>query len=407
MEAKQFLVSLIAVFAVLITLTSVIATTGNLDVTINEVSVNGVELSPGQTTTVAGFAAENIPVRVSFTANEDASDARVRVWLSGYRADVSSKTERIELINESTYSKLFSLVLPYDIEPSEETKLYVRVETKTGYKEEEFNLRLQRESYELEILSAEMPQKISAGEVLPIDVVLKNRGYNRLDDLFVRVAIPELGIQKRTYFWDLTPKDDCGTDSCDKEDSTERTIYLNIPAGVQAGVYKVELEVENSDFDEKIVKNLVVEADGTSEVIAATLSKKFSKGEEAVYELIIVNPGKKIRVYSILPEEVKNLVVEAEESIVTVPADSSKIVKIKVKALEEGTYSFSVNVNSEGKLIGRLNLNAVVEKGARVTSNSAVVLTIVLVIVLVVLLIVLIVLLTRKPAKEEIEESYY
>jgi hypothetical protein len=123
---------------------------------------------------------------------------------------------------------------------------------------------------------------------------------------------------------------------------------------------------------------------------------------------VIVNSGNRIAVFEIVPETTQNLAVSADESIVTVPAGSSKVVRITAKANDViGTVNFGVNINSEGQLVKRVNLAANVTKGKAITSN-VVALTIVLAVIFVVLLIVLIVLLTRKPAKtEEFGESYY
>ena len=136
-------------------------------------------------------------------------------------------------------------------------------------------------------------------------------------------------------------------------------------------------------------------------------SKTLDIGQEVSYDLVIVNSGSKMKVYTLTPEEAKGLIVETD-SIVTVPADDSKTVKVKVKATEsadEGTHVISVNVESEGELVKTVNFSANVEKAQ--AGNSVVVLTIVLAIIFVVLLIILIVLLTRKPATMETEETSY
>jgi hypothetical protein len=110
----------------------------------------------------------------------------------------------------------------------------------------------------------------------------------------------------------------------------------------------------------------------------------------------------------LIPGTVEGLVVSVAEPIVTVPAGSSKVVRVNVRAGEkEGTYSFSVDVTSQGELVKKVVMNANVSERALGTSNVAI-LTVILAIIFVVLLIVLIVLLTRKPARpEEFEESYY
>ena len=233
--------------------------------------------------------------------------------------------------------------------------------------------------------------------------MLKNKGYEELEDVFVSVSIPELGVEKRAYFEDLTPEDNADED---KRDSAERTVYLNIPSNAKAGVYELKVESYNADSrDVKTGKIAIVSGNEESRVIAPITSKHIDIGKTESFDIVVVNSGSSVAVYEIVPESNDNLIIRAESQILTVKAGSSETAKVNVKAVKEGTYNFAVSVESDGKLVKKVSLTAVAEKQASSSSNI-VILTIVLVIVLVVLLIVLIVLLTRKPAKEA-EESYY
>ena len=124
--------------------------------------------------------------------------------------------------------------------------------------------------------------------------------------------------------------------------------------------------------------------------------------------MTIVNADDRIKVYELIVESSnEDLEVNLEESIVAVQAGSSRTVKLTVKALDEGTFNFAVNVHAESELVKRQEFVADVE-GRKAVGNAALVLTIILAIIFVVLLVVLIVLLTRKPEKSsEFGESYY
>lgn len=404
MKSKAILVFLIAILA--ITVMPLLASAvqiGSLAVNIDTVSIKGVDTIAQ---TISGEAGETIPLRVVFTANEDISDVKVRMYISGYREFISESTKRTKVFNGTTYSELLSLKLPSDINPSEDYTLYVRVETKTGYAEESYKLKVQRESYNLEVLNAEVARSATAGSTLNVDVVLKNRGIENLDDSFVIVRIPALGVEKKAYFGDMAPTDLCN--DCDKQDVSERTLSIKIPSDAKAGIYTLEIEAYNGDSTVTTTKSIVVTgSEQISEVLTAVTGKEVAAGSTATYDLVIINSGDRIAVYEIVPETAQNLIVSVDEPIVTVPADSSRIVKVNAKAGEvTGTFNFAVNVNSQDKLVKRVNLSANVTK-ASVASN-VVILTIVLAIVFIVLLIVLIVLLTRKPEKvEEFGESYY
>ena len=403
---KIFLSLLIVAFAVM-TIGSVMASTGSLGVSISEVSVNGVDLSGGSSATIAGFAGETIPIQVLFTSSENQSDAKVKAWIAGYRDNIEDASRRIYLIDGSSYLETLSLRLPSDINPAEEYTLYVRIESKTDYKEENFNLRIQRESYNLAILDIEADKTVSAGSNLALDVVLKNTGFEELSDVFVIISIPELGIQKKVYFEDLTPTD-CTDDNCDKRDSEIRRANIRIPSDASNGVYELRVEAYNSDS--RAVKTMNIAVTGTNsgnKIVAAVRSKEMGVGETASYELIIVNSGSNIGIYEITPEAADGLFLSTDSSIVTVPAGSSKVVRIDAKGIKEGTYNFVVNVRSDDGINSAVTFNAAVGKSSMISGNITV-LTVVLVIIFVVLLVVLIVLLTKKPqTTEELEESYY
>jgi len=418
MESKAILVSLLTIFAVLIA--SVLVSASDLSVSNLRLSVKGVEFTYPNNEIVQADAGETIPIKVIFTANEDVSDVRVKTEISGYRDDITASTARFDIVSGATYSKLLSLKVPTDVDPAEDYTLTVTIEAKNKEFEQELTLRIQRESYNLEVLSVDAARQVTAGSNLAVNVVLKNRGSHRVDDTFVVARIPELNIEKRVYFGDLTPIDghygavvDVNGNTVlyedsDKEDAAERTLFLAIPSDAKAGVYNLEVEATTADTTTKTTKTVVIAGtEQRSDVLTAMTSKDVQSGQTVTYDLVVINSGDKIAVYNIVPESAQNLIVSVDEPIITVPADSSKTVKVTATAGDVmGTFNFAVNVNSQDQLVKRVNFSANVSKKS--FSNNVMVLTVILAIIFVVLLIVLIVLLTRKPEKtEEFGESYY
>lgn len=377
-------------------------------------TIDGIDYESGNTIGIE--AGETIPIKVVFTASQDADEVKLKVWIDGYRNEIKDSTGRFELVDESTYSKLFSLKVPSDIDPTEEYTLWVRIADKTDSHEEEFPLKLQRESYQLEVLNVEAQQTAVPGSSVAIEVVLKNRGMHTLDDMFVKASIPELGIEKKVYFGDIDPQDTCEAESenddCDvnKEDAVERRIYLAVPSNAKTGVYSLEVEAYNLDFSTSTKKSIVISEEGISEILSGASAKTLNIGETVTYDLVVANSGTSLKIYNLVPEETKGLIVTVDP-VVAVPAGSSTTVKVFVKATEsaeEGTHAITINVKSDDELVKQVTYSANVEKGkATGTANSIVVLTIVLAIVFIVLLVVLIVLLTRKPSAVETEETSY
>lgn len=404
MNTSRLLVS----FAMLLIVGAALASSASAFATIDRVTVNGIEMFDDGDGTAAVFAGETFPVRVIFVADDNQSDVRVVVRLAG-GAGFSEVTERFDVLEGNTYSRLLNVQLPYDIDPSEDLSLLISIESDNGGvgASESISLEVQRSSYDLEILSAFGAEQVQAGSTLALDVVLKNRGRQFAEDTYVRARIPELGVTSTVYFGDLSDEDR-GGDEPDKEDAVERRMYLAIPRTAPAGLYTVELEAYNSDASVVAAKRiLVTSATGDSSVYAPTMSKTFAPGETARYTITLVNAGTSIAVYQLSADAPEGLSVDVTESVVAVPAGSTKTVIVEASAAKAGSYDFAVNVYSSNELVQRANYVANVN-GTGWNADPAVILTVILAIIFIVLVIVLIVLLTRKPTKKEgFGESYY
>ena len=397
---NKFLVSLVAFLAVVAFVAAVNAS--DLNVTINEIDVNGIDITASNV--VAGVAGEVVPVSVMFTANTYAGDVQVSTWIQGHRSD-ATQIDFADLVDAKSYNARLVLELPSDVDPEEDMTLFVRIESDNGNWEQSYTVGMQRKPYFADVIFVDVDSNVKAGTAIPIDVVVKNMGRHDLSDLVVTASIAKLGISKSAYFGDLTPVDN-STDDRNDEDSAERKLYLTLPSNVAAGTYDLEIRAYNKKVN-SIIKKIVtvVGNDQESEVVVPITSKEVSVGNTETYDLVIVNSGNKVGVYEIVSQTSDLVSVSTDTSIITVSAGSSEIVKLKVEGLKKGTGSFAVDINSEGKLVKRVMLTANVSEKA--FGNNVVILTIILAIVFIVLLVVLIVLLTRKPARSELEESYY
>jgi uncharacterized membrane protein len=370
---KAILVSMIAVMT-LMTLSFVSATgdlTSNWEVTVDGMTVGG--------NVVSGIeAGQTIPIEVVFTALQCAEDVKVKAEID-YEDGIEDVTDRFELVEGSTYTKRLSLDLPKDIDPTEELTLVITISNKKDKDTQEYTILLQRESYKLSVLDAEISSQAEAGSVIATDVVLKNWGMHNLEDVFVTVSIPDLGVQRKVYFGDIDPLDECeyrddvcSTNdcrtyfkNCNEEDAAQGRLYLTIPQDAKSGVYDVEITASNSDTTQTIKKSIAISGrKEATDVLTGTTSKTVVPGQETTYDLVIVNSGSSMKVYTLSAEQASGLIVDVDP-VVTVPADSSKTVKVTVKATdsaEEGTHLVKVNVESENELIQQASLSANVEK---------------------------------------------
>lgn len=395
MKRKLLLIPFLAVLTLLVVSVASAELATNIETRFSDVVLG--------TNTMVGDVDDIVPVKVTFTSDANASDVRVKVYMEGHRDDVSVRTNRFDIEDGVVYTKLLSLKLPSDADDlSEEYTLYVEVISKNDQSEEQYTISMQRESYTFEVKSVDYTSRVKAGDVLPISVVVKNTGYNRMDDTYVVASIPALGVSSRGYAGDLVPTSQ-DLDNDDKEDSLYRTVYLKIPSNAAEGVYEMEVEAYNDDA-KTVVKQLVSIGDSASTtVLAAVKNQDLRAGETVTYDLIIVNSADSVKVFNLNGVSGNDLTVSVP-SVVTVGPDASETVSVAVTAAsdaEVGTYTFSVDVDGEQTVFGANVIGGSV-------SSSVVALTVILVIVFVVLLAVLVVLLTKKDKPmEEVETSYY
>lgn len=421
MKTKTLLVSLMAIATVLAIVASVSAASFNVqDVKVDGESVTGssvINVNEGDT----------ISVKVIFSSDVNAEDVEVSAEIDADK-DVEESTVPFNVDADSRVSKTLHLVVPKidKDELSEDLDLTVKIEGENAEDgsdpadwENTLTLRVKRADYSIAIKSINVPQTAKAGTMLPVDVVLKDVGYNNLDDLYVTASIPALGAENTAYFGDLVAIE-CDNDedtidvasgsierACneDDQDSYSGRIYVQVPSDAAEGTYAVEVEASNEDASSTASKQVVIENE-FADVIATATGKTVAAGEEAEFSLLIVNPTNDLMVYRIVPEASGDLSVSASETVVAVPAGSSNTVKVMASSDAEGTYNFNVNVFSGEELVKTVTLGATVE--GKSVANPVTVLTVILAIVFIVLLIVLFVLVGKKPEKsEEFGESYY
>jgi uncharacterized membrane protein len=420
MKNKAILVSFIALFAMILTINAVLASDDFVDV--NWVQVNGVLLQLNPSGTYVGQVSDTLPIEIHFKSMTNVTEpVKVKVYIEGFKDDIEQSVTLRTPLEEGVdgYVARLYLKLPSTMdldELSEDVTLNVRVSAQgEDSVEKSYTIRVSKDLYSLNILSIESPDTATAGSVVPLSVVLENNGNQRLDNVYVKASIPELGIERKVYFGDL----DSTVDESYEEirDATERNVYLTIPRNAVPGTYNIEIEAYNYDTSTS-TSNKIVISGLSSGVLPGSTSKTIGIGKEATFDVTLVNPNDRMVVYSIIPEVSPGLIVTVEEPIVSVAADSSKTVKVNVKATdsaEEGTHLVTVNVNTESGLAKQVAFSVNVEKTKTTpgtttpVASGVLILTVILVIIFVVLLIVLIVLLTRKPTETEEfgEASYY
>jgi len=386
MDNQKNLVSFLAVMSVLLIILSVNVSSATSELATGEsIEINGITETGGEDISV--IAGETLGVQVIFEALENASNVRLKAELEGTKVDSETEVFLGDVEKGMIYKKTLKISVPYELqdEVSEDIALEIKVwngDFKTEF--DEITLRVQRPSYNVGVMSISSGQTAVAGESFPVDVVLKNTGYNRIDDLYLVVKIAALELEAKAYLGDLVELEE--DDSDDKEGDTIRArLFLNVPYDARTGIYTLEVEASNKDVVINKAKQIFVENELPKLVI------------KSGSDLILLNPTNKLKVYTLVVDGHATV----SDSTIVVPAGSSRTVDVRADSGE----SFTVNVFSGDKIVGASEFTGT---EAKTTSSVVAVLTVILAIIFIVLLIVLIVLLTKKPEKEEeFGESYY
>src|SRR3990172_1294007 len=186
MNTKNLWVSFLAIATVLL-LASVVSA-GPITSSYT-VEVNGQD---AYANTVSVVENEKVTVEVAFTSLVNDSDVTVEIELTGNKGDVDAETAYFDVEAGVRYTKTVVIEVPTGLndEVSDSLKLDMKISGKDH--ESELNdvaLRVQRESYSIQIKSVSVGT-MKAGSVVPVDIVVKNVGYNDLDDMYVMVKIP-------------------------------------------------------------------------------------------------------------------------------------------------------------------------------------------------------------------------
>lgn len=418
MNTKNLMVFFLAIVGALFVVSTVSA--ADPLASINSVKFDGVY------TAYTATAGDSVSVEVRFNALENAEDVRVKAELEGKDIDVEAKTSKFVVEADGNYKKTLVLDIPNDVEDklSEDATLTITIENGDFETEAEYDVRIQRPSYEADVKMISVDSEVNAGDKVSVDLTLKNTGYGDLDDLYVTVGIPALGVSRTAYLGDLiavecdedaTALKNYGVDidrKCDEddEDTLRGVVYLSVPYEAMSGLYTLEVTVENDDMSDTSAKQIFINNDfSAGNVIVASAAKTGAVGADVTYSLHIANPTDSLKFYRVVPESTGDVSTKVDSAVVGVPAGTSKVVTVTANAGSAGEHTFNVNVLEGEKLVSATQLSLATD-GSKITSvsNPVVVLTVVLAIIFVVLLIVLIVLLGKKPEKtEDFGESYY
>lgn len=368
-KSVVFVLSLLSMFA--------LAGLANaLDVSIDEVEVDGVELTAGSTTVVDVKKDDTLAVDIELTGLADLENVQVEAMIRGYDHDdlMEDITDVFDVSDGVTYRKQLELRLPVRAD-NDRYRLRVLVSDRNGETtSEDFFLKLSSMRHLVMIKDVVFTPslEVKAGRALLTTVRLQNYGMVDEDDgIKVTVSIPELGISASDYIDELE----------EDEATTSEELYMRIPTcGVDEGLYDVEVLVEYDDGDELETKResiSIVESDDCEMEEEEDTQKTFitapgaqevvAGGSEAVYPIMVTNAGKQSRTYSMSVGGMGSWGTYRFDpaAVVVVGAGKTETVYLYATANEDapvGENAFFVEIQS-GDDKKQLPLTAVVQEG--------------------------------------------
>jgi uncharacterized membrane protein len=398
---KQYIIALVA----LLTLTlAIVPSALAMTVTVNDASSEPLSVGIGET----------LNIKVAENPSVNYSDVVITASLTynGKKVDVESKA--FDMMAGTNYVRNLQLKVPENIKttsPGENYVLGVRMNDNKGREIAwtEFDVTVSRENDAVEIQKV-ITTFAKAGEPVLTTIVVKNIGSDNLDDVYVKVSIPQLGISTEERLGDIA-----SIDSGEDEDVATADVPLRIPQDAESGTYALQVEVYNDNDDVQVsaTKDIVIDgvapAEKFVEVVPTLVSQDIGQGETATYSLRVANLGDSAKTFTVFIEGTDGWATyQINPLVVTLAPESGQTITVAVTVANNalmGEHKFTAKVKSDDA-VKSIALTANV-KEKTVGVDALLISVIVLAVVLVILIAILV--KTRKASDESIEaeESYY
>tara|TARA_Y100000310_G_scaffold146303_2_gene145622 strand:- start:9011 stop:10294 length:1284 start_codon:yes stop_codon:yes gene_type:complete len=359
-----------------------------LPVTLDEVKVDGTELTTGSNNRLDIERDQSVPVRVELTSTADLDDVEVSVFISGFehndRQRISDYTPVFDMDANTTYVKRFDISLS-DLVDEDNYKLRVLVTDRDGDELiSNFNLKLDipRHSVVIEDVLFSPEGYVRAGRALLATVRVANRGEKEEEGVRVQVRIPDLGVSASDFIEELE-EEGSGND----DEITSEELYIRIPQCARPGSYDVEVEVRYNDGFDVTTQKTVIEvleddacpdSTGTSKpstpqtiINVGTVSQDIAAGSGgATYPITVTNGGSNSRTYTVGVSGVGDWARASvtPTNTVVLGGGETQTMYVFVQASDDagaGQRMFSVSVASDGKVLKQIPLSANVAGEAR------------------------------------------
>jgi len=367
---------------------------------------------------------EDIEIVVSILALGDVEDGQIEADISGYRYShyeeekVSDTTRTFDLEANDSEEFTLNLQIPVRID-TDYFKLRLRASDRNGASvnlDYQFRVAGVAEEDAVQIKDYHFnPQQVVAGRAFTGTVKVQNYGDDDLEDVSVKVSIPELGISDREYLDELESD----------ETRTFEELLLRIPTCADSARYEVEIAVEFDEFEETMETayidvvagdcGSVTEPTVDKTVITIPQTQEIRKGTTGTaYPVMIKNNGNDAVSYVLTVSGVTFGTYRLEpSSVVVVDAGETKTAYLYVTANDdapEGDHVFSITVDTDEETQQAV-LTANVTAGENVNQGLRKGLEIALIVLVIILIIIGLIVgfmkLREGTANKEDTQTYY
>lgn len=351
------------------------------------VKANGDIVENGDEVRLSLERNENLEVKVELMAMADIDNVAIEAEIYGddhYQID--DQTSTFDVVNQTIYIKTLELELP-DIMEKDEYDLRVTVAPRTGaVKTYNYLLRIDAQDHQMIIKDVTLnpENEVKAGRALLAVVRARNVGEKTEDSVKVKVSIPALGVSAVDYIDDIEPDDSVSSEE----------LYMRIPTDAKSGKYNVNVELEYDEGFETEKQTMSINVvndeetqsgdsgdngDNGGEVTPPSSDKTtitvgpqtqdLKQGEGGViYPITISNEGTTSKTFTISVAGTDTFaeVRVSPSTLVVVDGGKTESIYVYLTARETaqvGSYTFSVDVSSNGESIKQIPLNANVVEG--------------------------------------------
>lgn len=369
---------------------------------------------------------DNLDIRVTLEAEDlEVRNAQVQALIAGYqyanyeRDLVTDYSRTFDLPANNRRSFDLSVQVPVDID-KKDAKLRIIVADENSPELITYNYQLNIVGTNVENAVRIRDFEISPrtdympGQSMSASVRVRNDGERILDDVSVRISIPELGLS------DFETIDRLDTE----ETRTFESLFLRIPQSASAGTYTVMAEVEFDRFETTTQTRTITvseaEVEQTEDVSRFTIPGAIeltANGPAQLLPILIENQASTSSNYVLSVSDVSNWGSASFEpsSVVAVAGGQSQTAYVRLEATQAGDQVFTVRIEHNGETVER-TVRANVQATTQETQESDVDLRnilewslLILVVLLIILGLVLLFTRMRKGGDDEDDEAqtYY